>query len=243
MISDLSHDGGRFVTARCMEIPLESFLFYLPKRPPVTRERASSAQQRDAHMERMWDLYPWLRDVGSKLQVPAASAPSSHADVVVEDESESHVEMSEHEVELGMRALEDARSALQAVVISSDDFKTRVVGRSSLLEQKGNALQAIVGEQATPKAREFCQRRHVQQSVSFSPEKFGGPDACGLLARAWCHKMQYFLNQEQLHAAGTFEIDAAALAQYCEPTDFAQLADIGGQQVRRRAQQIRNIFQ
>ena len=49
-----------------------------------------------------------------------------------------------------MRAVDDARVALQAVPRSTDDFRTRLVLRSELLEERGNALQAAVGEQANP---------------------------------------------------------------------------------------------
>lgn len=114
---------------------------------------------------------------------------------------------------IGGSALEDARSAFQAVVLSSDDFKTRIVGHSILLERK-RTLQSILGEQSTPRAREFCQRRHFQRVCS---EKLGGPGVCGFLATAWCHKMQDFLNQGLLHAPGFSENDASALAQYSEP--------------------------
>ena len=51
-----------------------------------------------------------------------------------------------------MRALDDARVALQAVPRSTDDFRPRLVLRSELLEKRGNALQAVVGEQANPVA-------------------------------------------------------------------------------------------
>ena len=82
-----------------------------------------------------------------------------------------------------MRAVDDARVALQAVPRSTDDFRTRLVLRSELLEERGNALQAVVGEQANPVAREFCLRRGLRQSASFAPGAYG-PDASSVMARS-----------------------------------------------------------
>ena len=105
-----------------------------------------------------------------------------------------------------MRAVDDARVALQAVPRSTDDFRTRLVLRSELLEERSNALQAVVGEQANPVAREFCLRRGLRQSASFAPGAYG-PDASSVMARAWCHKMQHFLNKEiSYHLVGSYEI-------------------------------------
>ena len=243
VIEGLVHHGGKLVIARTCSMPLDTFLFFLPQRPPRSEQQQRVTMASDRHVEQMLDLFPWLLDVEHSEATQASATTSSQAGSAATQLGDGPApELDDDVIEQGMRALEDARTALQAVPRSTDDFRTRAVTRSCLAEQRGNALQAIVGEHASQRAREFCGRRHVQLSVSFSPEVYGH-EACGVLARAWCHRVQHFLNEELSQPAGTaYTIDADAVAAYKEPAEFARLAETAAAQLRRRVQQIRGIF-
>ena len=83
--------------------------------------------------------------------------------------------------------------------------------------------------------------RSVQQSVSFAPGTYSA-DACGVLARAWCHKVQHFLIEELSHHSAEYHISAAALDAYPEPSELVELAAAATGLLKRGVLQIRAIF-
>ena len=89
------------------------------------------------------------------------------------------------------------------------------------MQERGLAAQAIIGTWIIESAHEYCRRHGIQHSASFSTETYGvGP--CGVLARAWAHKMQHCLNAERNRAEN---INAEA-PEYLEPAELTKLATI-----------------
>ena len=163
----LTHAGGKRAISRCMAKSLEAFLFFLPELPPTRRRASQDARQNDRHHLQMLDLFPWLRDDDEGWHQRVARASSSQAAPVRgELGNELVLPANDDAIEEGMRALEDARVALKAVPRSTDDFRARLVMRSELLAETGNALQAIVGERASDRARDFCLSRSDQECAA-----------------------------------------------------------------------------
>jgi hypothetical protein len=96
-----------------------------------------------------------------------------------------------------MKVLDDARAVLAAAepMVSSDDFKTRVLGGGWTFAHKGVAFDAYAGSACGVLATTFCRRRDVQLSMRFEAAAYGEA-ACGVLARGFCHRMQHYLNAE-----------------------------------------------
>ena len=72
-----------------------------------------------------------------------------------------------------------------------------------------------------------------------------GEEACGILARGFCHKLQHFLNLELANPAlAQAPGSPEALAAYQEPSEFIKLAEraMGGDKVLRRVAQIRKVL-
>eukprot|EP00974_Lingulodinium_polyedra_P084351 8166743-Lingulodinium_polyedra.AAC.1 len=96
-------------------------------------------------------------------------------------------------------ALEAARAALAAETHESwDDFRVGVLGGEDLQARKGIPYDAIIGIARNDDATDWCKRRKVPYSFRANYTTYGA-SACGVLARFWCHKMQYYLNIEANH--------------------------------------------
>ena len=73
-----------------------------------------------------------------------------------------------------------------------------------------------------------------------------GHDACGIMARAWCHKMQFYLNAELGgRAEENLPFEANVHDAYAEPTEFVRLCaspDATTRAMARRIAQIRALL-
>ena len=78
--------------------------------------------------------------------------------------------------------------------------------------------------------------------MRFNPRD--GSDAdCGVLARAWAHRLSYFFNAEILdHALVGAAFSAAAVDAYEEPTELVELARRAPPKLGRRIDILRSIF-
>ena len=65
-----------------------------------------------------------------------------------------------------------------------------------------------------------------------------------VLARVWCHKLQFFLDAEQGRPAGRdLSLDHNTFEGYQEPEAFRHLAFEASGPLRRRVQQFRSLLQ
>ena len=125
------------------------------------------------------------------------------------------------------------------------DFATKAIGTVGwTLHHKGVACDAIGGSANSSYGNEFVQRRLPagKRSVRFDLSAHGEEHA-SILARAWCHKLQYFLDAEiadqRLCRRG---VPMALIQEYEEPSEFQRLAARATAETRKRVQQIRETF-
>lgn len=91
-------------------------------------------------------------------------------------------------------------------------------------------------------AQEWCARRGVQKSMRVNYATYGA-EGCGILARAWCHKMQHFYNLELTDPAGpALAFHSGLVDAYVEPTEFTRLADGAAGALSVRVGLIRGLF-
>ena len=140
-----------------------------------------------------------------------------------------------------------ARSALAAAApdMSLHDFKTGVLGGKWTAKHKGVPFDAIQGSARGVLAQSFCRRRNVQLSARFDVSAYGQV-ACNVLARAWCHRMQYYYNLELTDALGEGKVFTQAdVDAYLAPTEFVQLVESRphSAQLAKRIVQITALFQ
>ena len=71
-----------------------------------------------------------------------------------------------------------------------------------------------------------------------------GEAVCGILARASCHRMQYFFDREVADATVVERpFTAAEISEYAETSEFAKVAAAPSTPgVAKRVQQIREVF-
>ena len=142
-----------------------------------------------------------------------------------------------------MKALEVARSALgTAEALDGADFKTRVLGGPWLMKTKGIPFDAVQGFASGESAKEFCTRRAVQKTVRFDYSVYGDEN-CGILARAWCHRMQFAW---ELELSGVVALTAAFAEEHwgaCEePSEFSRIAETASGRLKGRVVQIRAVL-
>ena len=163
------------------------------------------------------------------------------------DRAREDLVLDEDAVEQAMKELDEVRAGLAAHEPreSEADFKTSVLGGQWLLAERGLACDAIQGSARGALANGFCARRAVQKSIRFDLAAYGH-EACGILARAGCQQMQFYLNAELGgRAEENLPFEANVHDAYAEPTEFVWLCaspDATSRAMARRIAQIRALL-
>ena len=108
------------------------------------------------------------------------------------------------------------------------------------MSTKGVPFDAIQGIARREFANHFCQRRGVQKSIRCDIAAYQ-QDGCAIMARAWCHRMQYFLNLD-LARGESHVFTSGDLSEYHEPSEFTTWAAAAGGRASKRIAQIRTLF-
>ena len=134
-----------------------------------------------------------------------------------------------------MKALDMARAALaEGRDVNVEDFKTFVLGGKWTLEHTGKPFDAFQARACTTIATAFCIDRGLQKSKRYGIAM--GADACRVLARAWAHTMQYYLNvycESPIDTEEPFGEDVHA--SYVETSELTKLSGIVKSQASRQA--------
>ena len=132
----------------------------------------------------------------------------------------------------------------EATMPQMDDFKTKPLIGKWTLKHKGIAQDAVAGVASGFLATSFCRNRGEQLMMRFDLSAHGGAANCGILARAFCHRMQHFFNAElsDPRIAGKPFPDAVIDA-YKEPSEFIKFAATPLlEQTAKRIKAIRGLF-
>jgi hypothetical protein len=118
--------------------------------------------------------------------------------------------------------LEDLRSTWEHDPrLLAEDFKVRVLGGEWTWLNLGRVADAISGQSTTDNSKAFCVAYGLHGSIRCDITLYSVEHAASL-ARAWCNKLQHFLN---ISLAPDFagEFTAAHLTSWVEPPDFQAL--------------------
>jgi hypothetical protein len=246
VIPNLVHTGGMEVVSHCHEVPFLRFLSELPEppRPEAGARQRGRPESGDAKDE-LVKKHPWLAVLDAKEGFDAHGGPGSSAAEGSQEGIAMDAPDDEADLLSAMRELDLARDALAGSSTDAyDDFKTAVLGGAWLLHTHGIPFDAVQGAARGAFAKDFCARRGVQLAIRFSYNSYGA-ELCGVMARAWCHKMQFFLNLERRTPAGAaVVITRDHHDEYSEPTEFTRaVLESDCHLVAGRAAQIRGLLQ
>ena len=152
----------------------------------------------------------------------SSSRAKSSKDV---EKSEDLLEVpDEAEVFEALKMLEKERSAVaEEGGLTQVDFATRVRGRAVATLSEDAGPMGVQGVARTELARQLCARRGLQHTFKCT-YSVHGRDASGVLSRAWCHRMQFFLDFELASEDGEgVLITDDIVSSYGEPTELASL--------------------
>lgn len=240
VVLGLRHMGGMLVTSPCDAMPLSTYLGQLPA-PAPEAQRATKQQKTTTQKDELVKAFPWLATLDEKEGFSSTSASASKGSTAAKDQG-----LDEDDLDQVMRELEQVRTAVAADAPErcTDDFRVTVLGGAWLLEHRGIPFDAVQGAARGAMAKDFCRRRQAQVTMRFDLGAYG-QDACGVLARAWCHRMQHHFNLELESPLGAnVRFDAALGSGYQEPTEFTRLAESrpSDRALQKRVAQIRAVF-
>ena len=245
VVEDVHWVGGVTYQSKTRMRPLRALLNELPEpearraAAPRKDNRGRTKAERDHHEELVRN-FPWLQhldmDYGYTADEPADSDAARERAAGILG-TIAVVDLPEEEaMAMAYAALEKARAALgDAEGSNTDDFGTRVLSWND----------ATAGYCKNALAKDFCKARGEQQGMRFN---FGahGDRACGIMARYWAHKMQYYFNLDLVSggAVGGLVYTAEHHDAYDPPREARELADEAELKAdtRKRMVQLERMF-
>jgi hypothetical protein len=235
------------MSSACHAENFSEFIAQLPE-PEQQVASARSAPKSSRHREELIQALPWLADLDTLegfSQVSASDTSKQSGSKSTSEATCSREEPDIDQIEAAFKALDAARSvlALSEPETATEDFKVAVLGGKWTLEHKNTAFDAVSGSARGALAKDFCFRRSMQQSMRFDVAAYG-QDICNILARGFCHKMQWFLNHEvanpEYEGKGFL---SNVVEAYQEPSELTKVASTSSSAaLNNRVAQIRSLF-
>jgi hypothetical protein len=221
------HVGGVTLVGRQREVP---FLEFVDRLPELTRNVGDGDAQAKPRSKKqtLLEQFPWLRDYEKKLDFFASSDKTKKPRARADDDSGSDgaSELCDDEVDAALDALHLARAELLAETADADcaDFRPHVLGGKWTAQFLHKPFDAISGMARNGEAEAFSERRIGQKTMRFSVTY--GTKECGILARAYCHRLQYFYDVENLFDGHLHVFTNEQRAAYVESAEFLGLAAV-----------------
>jgi hypothetical protein len=118
------------------------------------------------------------------------------------------------------------RRVQEAPMVAVDDFRVTGLGGNWTSKHKGESCDYIIGMCKGKATNDWCKNRNLSRSKRYPIKGFGEVD-CTILARAWCHRMQYYLNKaNRQDQPDQYEFTQDDHDRYIEPTEFVKLATV-----------------
>ena len=242
----LWYKGGHELFADATTVPFEMFLRTLPplkeprSRPDLAKQphRVPAALQQGIEAE-----YPFLQHFLSQLPLGNTSSGSSGAQP--RDSQGPGEELMPLDDEALEAAFDELHRARQAWVPNADylgdDFKVNLLGGTWSLQTKGKSVVAWLASARTPRASNWCTQYGLYRSGRFEVSVYG-EKAAQTFAKAWAHKMQFFLNLYLASNEARYRYTPGDKDAYLEPGDFTALATTLKGKMLARVDQLRSTF-
>ena len=256
VIMDLEHVGAGILEST-MELPmrLKELVDLLPSAKETKEEGgqaqgSSSSKKSKSNKDVLLAKFPWLekywdvgkgglgtdaKDKGKKDRLGKHSRADGDTRVMDDEEKEAMwAEVLRYRADLATD-----RASLESI----QDFLSTCLGGPWTKVHKGVDADAIRGYAMSKTAIEFCEARGMFQSrrCEISLYTF---DHASSFTRAWCHRMQYFLNLALEVGDYSCVFTPEQLSAYEEPIDFTRAALVLDHKplCKRAARQIRQLF-
>ena len=189
-------------------------------------EAKQQPQPQDKEYEKIVLAMPWLQHLDQQQGFWAEVRKEDEKEKRLERAKEAVVhEYDEEELLAGLTAVDRARSAERELAVASgatDFMASENAGESTLLK-KGIYHDAVQGKCISKIGRDFADRRGLQSTFKCT-FRTHDEEPSRIMARAWAHRMQWFLNYELAHSAeGVVEFTDDIVSQYVEPHEFTLL--------------------
>ena len=246
VLPHLVHVHTNVWASDALAVPLRSYIDRFPVEtmrdgPPSAKKPRTKVND---SLDEVLKAHPWLNSSIAKVNKAAGVMKSSvPAEPATSSDSSGEEEDDDSSLEKLFAKLEAARPEVELRKTMHDgDFVVVVLAGVATLVRDGPSYQGVARGGL---AEDWCRRRGLRLSASFLMDLYT-PAGAASLARAWCHRMQFFFN---LYVSGGLDVRHAFTAEqmeaYEEPTELAALmADpvLQGEGLTRRIAQIRKLF-
>ena len=170
---------------------------------PVGKKRRKTGKSTE--LDDVVKEFPWAADLDFAEGFGPTEESEGGGEIALPIE-----EMAEElRLDLLMKALDHQRVSCASsmpleVSDTGGDFRVKELGGDANMAKKGRFYDFIMGGARGFLAEEFCVRRGFQHTMRFDIDYYGQDEAY-ILARAFCHKMQYAFDWELGHPNGKDE--------------------------------------
>ena len=243
VIPHVTHTRGLIIATPCSPEPLGTFIAQLPD-AGHTEPKTKVAKKADKGHDELVEKFPWLAALDHTVGFEEATGSASASDRKSGKERGGREEIDVDLEEAAMKALDAARDRLAELpdFALANNFKVRLLGGKWTMAHEARACSAAQGFASGRAAQMFSANRVGQKSMRFDVD-ICGQGGSQMLARAWCHRMQYFFDAHHADPTiGDAPFPAHIHAGYCETDEFANFARGRiSEQTRKRVADVRRM--
>ena len=221
------HIEGNRLASTSEAMPLRKWIELLPDAEPKS-PKGKKQRKRERQSEDLVELFPWASILEEREEFqPREKAHTSdeheRAPKIIDDLNE----LAEDVLEQTMKELDRARADItEGKHDNVDDFKVKVLGGEWTKIHKKVSFDAVQGICSGSLAIRFCDHRGLNHSKRFGKKGIDFATAA-VLSRAWCHRMQFFMNEWFVKPPPKGEAFPKHVQDaYAEPTEFIRLASV-----------------
>ena len=226
VVFNLVHRGGSVVTTDDSPVALQPFLWgseTLEDSKPKT-EKVQPVKNKD--YEDLLEQLPWL------VHLDSTDSFVRNAEAAVKKQGSQSVAAERPEIIVDEEELMDVLSTIEKARLSeaaisldrgTSDFLTKECQGDHNVLKGREYHDAIQGYCVSAAADRWARDRKLQVTWKAG---FGEHTeaASRIMVRGWCHRMQYFFDQEMGASSAVFAFTESIVAAYQEPTELTELA-------------------
>jgi len=226
-------------------VDLEAFLARYEPDSGLRKQAETSGDAAASHKDALTREFPWAAQGLAKLQREAKPKKVKAELPLIAGSSEENEEAEDEDdvVEAAFAELRRRNNDLDLEHLSTwDDFKVQLESLGGV-RKSGVPYDAFRGYSRTELAEQFCRANRSPLSATFAFSVYTEHKA-GVLARSWCHRLQYFFDKSLHHPDLLCTCTPAERSSYQEPSELTALAEEPDlpANIQRRIATIRAVF-
>jgi len=237
-------EGGR-VGSDFQPLDLEAFLARYEPDSGLRKQAETSGDAAASHKDALTREFPWAAQGLAKLHREAKPKKVKAELPLIAGSSEENEEAEDEDdvVQAAFAELRRRNNDLDLEHLSTwDDFKVQLESLGGV-RKSGVPYDAFRGYSRTELAAQFCRENRSPLSATFAFSVYTEHKA-GVLARSWCHRLQYFFDKSLHHPDLLCTCTPAERSSYQEPSELTALAEEPDlpANIQRRIATIRAVF-